>query len=258
MIKPTKRKAFNFLRSYFDLFNELESDADKLSFLTSIINKQFLDEDPKGLNFVVNLCYESQRHAIEQSVKGYKSIKKHDLLGNPIEAPTQAPLVAPSVGGSVAPSVQVKEKGKVKEYIKDIASPPIGVEPLYFYFSKAYHKMFYENKPDSKSLNEAKLSEWIKTVRLLIEVDKVEPIYLVTIKFFLQAGIEKEKGVDTFWSDTIYSINALRKKGKDGTYQFDRIRQSAKQWINKNPEKESEILRAFENLMAKVNGKEQN
>ena len=55
MIKPTKRKAFNFLRSYFDVFNELETDADKLDFLTSIINKQFLNEDPKELNFIVNI-----------------------------------------------------------------------------------------------------------------------------------------------------------------------------------------------------------
>ena len=64
MIKKTKRKAFNFLRSYFDVFNELQNDKDRLSFLTSIINKQFLDEDPKGLNFISNLCYESQRHQI--------------------------------------------------------------------------------------------------------------------------------------------------------------------------------------------------
>ena len=27
MIKPTKRKAFNFLRSYFDVLNELKTDA---------------------------------------------------------------------------------------------------------------------------------------------------------------------------------------------------------------------------------------
>ena len=38
----------------------------------AIINKQFLDEDPEGLNFLVNLCYQSQRHQIETSVKGWK------------------------------------------------------------------------------------------------------------------------------------------------------------------------------------------
>tara|TARA_R110000772_G_scaffold148307_1_gene258862 strand:- start:1008 stop:1655 length:648 start_codon:yes stop_codon:yes gene_type:complete len=89
MIKPTKRKAFNFLRSYFDVFNELETDADKLDFLTSIINKQFLNEDPKELNFIVNLCYESQRHQIESSVKGWVRANKDTPITDP---PTNPPL----------------------------------------------------------------------------------------------------------------------------------------------------------------------
>ena len=83
MIKPTKRKAFNFLRSYFDVLNELENDKDRLNFLLSIINKQFLDESPKGLNFIVNLCYESQRHAIETSVNGWKRASNDTLSTNP-------------------------------------------------------------------------------------------------------------------------------------------------------------------------------
>jgi len=70
MKRLTKRKAFNFLRSYFDVLNEIPKDEDKLKYLLALINKQFLDEEPKGLNFIVNLCYESQRHQIEESVKG--------------------------------------------------------------------------------------------------------------------------------------------------------------------------------------------
>ena len=31
--KETKRKAFNFLRSYFDVLNDLETDREKLDFL---------------------------------------------------------------------------------------------------------------------------------------------------------------------------------------------------------------------------------
>jgi len=83
MIKPTKRKAFNFLRSYFDVLNELNNDKDRLNFLLSIINKQFLDEDPTNLNFIVNLCYESQRHPIEQSVKGWKRATNDTLATTP-------------------------------------------------------------------------------------------------------------------------------------------------------------------------------
>ena len=85
-MKLTKRKAFNFLRSYFDVLNELKDDSDKLHFLMSIINKQFLNEDPKDLDFIANLCYESQRHAIEKSVKGWLTANKTDLEGKDIHS----------------------------------------------------------------------------------------------------------------------------------------------------------------------------
>ena len=95
MEKPTKRKAFNFLRSYFDVLNELDKDADKLAFLLSIIDKQFLDEDPTELNFIVNLCYSSQKHAIESSVKGWKRASKTTLEGDPMTTPPTTPPTNP-------------------------------------------------------------------------------------------------------------------------------------------------------------------
>lgn len=110
MIKPTKRKAFNFLRSYFDVLNELEKDKDKLDFLLSIINKQFLDEDPKQLNFIVNLCYESQRHQIESSVKGWKRASNETLV-------TTLPTTPPTPKG-LDPKEE-EEKGEEEEEEKD-------------------------------------------------------------------------------------------------------------------------------------------
>lgn len=101
-MKPTKRKAFNFLRSYFDVLNEIPNDKDKLQFLLAVINKQFLDEDPKDLSFIVNLSYQSQRHQIETSVKGYKSKTKDTMQ-------------APCQGGMQAPYVQEEEEEQVKE-----------------------------------------------------------------------------------------------------------------------------------------------
>lgn len=112
MLKPTKRKAFNFLRSYFDVLNELDNDKDKLSFLLSIINKQFLDEDPKGLNFIVNLCYGSQRHAIESSVKGWKRVNNVDPMTDPTTNPTTNPTTDPTTNPK---EEEEKEKEEVKE-----------------------------------------------------------------------------------------------------------------------------------------------
>ena len=116
MIKPTKRKAFNFLRSYFDVLNELQNDKDRLSFLTSIINKQFLDENPKDLNFISNLCYESQRHQIESSVNGWKRVNKGTPLTNP---PTNPPTTMPTnpKEEEEEDKEKEKEKGEGKEQL---------------------------------------------------------------------------------------------------------------------------------------------
>ena len=114
-MKKTKRKAFNFLRSYFDVLNELKTESDKLGFLMSIINKQFLDEDPKDLNFLVKLCYESQRHSVETSVKGWKRASCTDMEGHPPTNPT-------THLGSNPPTnpKEEEEKEEEKEKVKDI------------------------------------------------------------------------------------------------------------------------------------------
>lgn len=109
-MKPTKRKAFSFLRSYFDVLNKLENDKDKLQFLLAVINKQFLDKDPSGLNIITDLAYESQRHAIEKSVDGYKSKTKDSM---------QDPCQGGSKGGYKDPSQQEEEKEEEQEEEKE-------------------------------------------------------------------------------------------------------------------------------------------
>ena len=115
-LKETKRKAFNFLRSYYDVYNQLEKDSDKLSFLESILNKQFLNENPKGLEFVPNLCYESQRHAIESSVKGWLRANNTDIMTNP---PTDPPTNPPTIPKEEEEKEEVKEEEKGKEEVKE-------------------------------------------------------------------------------------------------------------------------------------------
>jgi len=110
-MKPTKRKAFNFLRSYFDVLTQLQNDSDKLAFLMAIIDKQFLDKDPEGLDFIPNLCYESQRHSIESSINGWKRVNKTDVLGNPANNPVTNPTTNPK---QEEDKVEEKEKVEVE------------------------------------------------------------------------------------------------------------------------------------------------
>ena len=97
----SKRKAFNFYVSYFDTFNEL-SDADKLKFITALLNKQFLGIEPE-LKGISKLAYNSQKHSINQQVEGYENKTKQSLNKGG------------AVGGAEGGSVQEKEKGKEKE-----------------------------------------------------------------------------------------------------------------------------------------------
>ena len=164
MIKPTKRKAFNFLRSYFDVFNELNNDEDKLNFLTSIINKQFLNEDPKGLNFIVNLCYESQRHAIESSVKGWIRVTKQEAPTNPSTYPSTNPPTNPETIMVLDPKEE-EEKEEEKEEV---------ITPLAIFTFDEFWSL-YPNKVSKdkclkkfKSLNDKELLKIKETIKTFI------------------------------------------------------------------------------------------
>ena len=133
MKKLTKRKAFNFLRSYFDVLNEIPNKEDKLEYLLAIINKQFLDEDPEELNFIVNLCYESQRHHIEESVKGWERATNQTLKDTP-----QTPLMTPCQ----TPSQEEEEKEEEKE--KETPPTPKGDFDFDVYLEKI-NELFGKN-----------------------------------------------------------------------------------------------------------------
>ena len=105
-MKETKRKTFKFYRSYFDMFNELDKDKDKLAFIEAVLNKQFLGIDPK-LSGIVKFAYISQLHSIEKQVKGWQDATGQQLTGA---------YTDPLEGGRVDPKQeeQVKEQEKVK------------------------------------------------------------------------------------------------------------------------------------------------
>jgi hypothetical protein len=106
-IKLTKRKGFNFFRSYYDVYNELETNADKVAFIDALLDRQFLGIKPTNLKGMAKFAYISQTNSIDSQVKGYED-KTRTIL-----TPTQGG----SLGGIVTPTeqVEVKEKEKVKE-----------------------------------------------------------------------------------------------------------------------------------------------
>lgn len=263
-LKPTKRKAFNFYRSYFDVLNELEKDEDKLSFLTAVINKQFLDENPKDLNFIVKLSYESQRHSIEASVKGYKDKTKTDLLGNPLVGAKKDPWQGGSKGGKQAPSAQEKEQDVNintsnlylsdidRNYLQDISNFTDVKHQIYAKIAKYFHTEF-ELKRKTKTLKEAKLDNWVNTVRLIIEVDKRDKFELgMILEYFALCNAGECK--DNFWFTTINSIAALRNKTKSGDYYFDAIITQIEKIAKKNELFERKVYDFGRKLKNQFNG----
>jgi len=114
MIKLTKRKGFNFFRSYYDVYNELESDADKVAFINALLDRQFLGIKPTELKGMAKFAYISQTNSIDSQVKGFE-----DKTGI-ILTPTQGGCL----GGKDTPSQQVEVKEEVKEKVKDITALP--------------------------------------------------------------------------------------------------------------------------------------
>ena len=110
MQKLTKRKGFNFFRSYYDVYNELETTEDKVAFIDALLDRQFLGVKPTELKGMAKFAYISQVNSIDSQVKGYEDKTKTILT------PTQPP----SVGVCTPPTEQVEVKEKVKVEVKDI------------------------------------------------------------------------------------------------------------------------------------------
>ena len=107
-MKLTKRKGFNFFRSYYDVYNEL-SDKDKVQFMDALLDRQFLGVKPDNLTGMAKFAYISQTNSIDTQVKGYED-KTNTKLGV-----TSPPTVGGRQGGNNTPTEQEKEKEKEKE-----------------------------------------------------------------------------------------------------------------------------------------------
>lgn len=115
MIKLTKRKGFNFFRSYYDVYNELETNEDKVAFIEALLDRQFLGIKPENLKGMAKFAYISQTNSIDSQVKGYEDKTKTILH------PTQGGCV----GVITPPAEQVEEKEKVEVKDKEEINKPL-------------------------------------------------------------------------------------------------------------------------------------
>jgi len=137
-MKLTKRKGFNFFRSYYDVYNELENDKDKIAFIDALLDRQFLGIKPTNLKGMAKFAYISQTNSIDSQVKGYQ-----DKTGEVLDLdPTVPPTVPPTDGGKLPPTVQVeeKEKEKVQDVKEKLSKKDIDKFILWFNNTKLKYK----------------------------------------------------------------------------------------------------------------------
>jgi len=106
-MKLTKRKAFKFFRSYYDVYNELETDKDKIAFIEALLDKQFLGKEP-DLKGMAKFAYISQINSIDSQVTGYET-KTGTTLGGAVGA---------RQGATVGATLQEEEKEKEQDVSK--------------------------------------------------------------------------------------------------------------------------------------------
>ena len=117
-MKLTKRKGFNFFRSYYDVYNLLP-DEDKIAFMDALLDRQFLGIKPTELTGMSEFAYVSQTNSIDSQVKGYEDKTRTKL--NPLEVNNYTPTVG--VNEKVlTPSLQVQVEEEVKEKEKEVTT----------------------------------------------------------------------------------------------------------------------------------------
>ena len=114
MVKNTKRKGFNFFRSYFDVYNEL-SDKDKVQFMDALLDRQFLGVKPEELTGMAKFAYISQTNSIDSQVKGYEDKTGTKLS---IDGGLPTPTLGGCYGGTDTPTLQVEVEVEEKEKVE--------------------------------------------------------------------------------------------------------------------------------------------
>ena len=223
MVKLTKRKGFNFFRSYYDVFNELNKKA-KLEFIEALLDKQFLGINPKNLKGQANFAFISQMHSIEQQVKGYQD-KTGDIL-------LTTPTAPPTVGCKNTPTIQVEVIEKEKEKVIEEIVYKKNVHTCLFNCLKFF--------PEHLHPKESQVGNWLDTIDKLNRIEN--------LPFDIIEGIVKKTREDDFWSKNFLAIPKLRKKDKNGVMYILVFKESVKNGGKGNEYSEDSIRRADQYL----------
>lgn len=210
-MKLTKRKGFNFFRSYYDVYNEL-SDKDKVAFMNALLDRQFQGVKPDSLTGMAKFAYISQTNSIDSQVKGYEDKTKTKLT------PNDGATIPPTDGGQLPPTeqveVQVEVEGEEKEKVKgeirltEVKTSDVPLNEVEFYeialnIQKKIISNILEAGGSTKKIEGAIYKTWVDPIRLMMSVDGVTREQInKAARFGLQ---------DSFWKTNILTTAGFRK-----------------------------------------------
>ena len=155
-MKHTKRKGFNFFRSYYDVYNELD-DKSKLQFMEALLDRQFLGIKPTQLKGMAKFAYISQTNSIDSQVKGYEH-KTKTYLKAVSNTPTEGGMQGGRQGGSDTPTLQVEVEVEEKEEII-LSKNEIDFDKLLNFIKEKTGKKFQVINKSVKDKYKARLKE---------------------------------------------------------------------------------------------------
>jgi len=169
-MKETKRKGFNFFRSYYDVYNELESDSDKVKFIEALFARQFHGTKPNDLKGMVRFAYVSQVNSIDTQVKGYE-----DKL---ISLNKDVPNFDPWQGVNkkvLTPTLQEKVKGQGKGKEQTTITPTevdgLDFDNLLKYINTKFTRQFKIINSSIKTKYKARIKDGYTNQDIKIAID---------------------------------------------------------------------------------------
>ncbi len=117
-----------------------------------------------------------------------------------------------------------------KDYTLINQIEPKGFDSLHFTIAKMFHSLFVKLRGETKTLQKVKTEKYVNTIRLLLEKDKISVTQLAALKLYLEDSKKEGSKLNSFWADTIFSVDSFRGKAKNGTERWDLICLELKKW----------------------------
>lgn len=116
----------------------------------------------------------------------------------------------------------------------------------YFLLALRYWQLWSSKTKSSKTLLNARIDDWVKSIRLIVENDKQPISRMVAIYCYFSHCANDDAGYDNFWFKTIKSVGAFRKEDKDKVYYLDKIIQVVQDKVDEDQKFQDEVKTAIE------------